>query len=395
MNDYVFGNFIFELRTEKGLSQSELGKILGVSNKAVSKWETGEAKPRADKLTLLAKTLGVTVEELLCGERKKNGKDRGEEISYAIGMFAREYRRAKTEFLVFTVCFFSSPVLMLLVLGIALLSGDAYAVWAIALMVTCAVTHIVAEVGVIVSFILMVKRKRLLYASFPSRREEISACTHTVPPAKKTGKLGLIVLIGVVLMGIAVATILSVLKIADGSVVELAVIGCALAFGIGNVLFTRLWLRRIDRRMHAQAFEIALRDAKFLLEVWLPDGRSALCDVLRLNIAVAYFSLRDDENFRDYLNEITTRRFSFVKSFLKCVDAFAQGDRESFRAEYDVFLSTIETSEKKTAKAVSFYAERARLLFELAEGNAKVKEKLLLLFENPRIRECIEEWKVR
>lgn len=70
MNDYKFGNFIYEQRTAKGLSQAELGKMLGVSNKAVSKWENGSAKPQTAKLYRLAQILEVSVEELLAGERK-------------------------------------------------------------------------------------------------------------------------------------------------------------------------------------------------------------------------------------------------------------------------------------------------------------------------------------
>lgn len=41
MNDYTFGNKILELRTQRNLSQTELAEMLGVTNKAVSKWETG------------------------------------------------------------------------------------------------------------------------------------------------------------------------------------------------------------------------------------------------------------------------------------------------------------------------------------------------------------------
>ena len=69
MNDYKFGNFLYERRTAKGLSQAELGSMLGVSNKAVSKWESGAAKPQTAKLVRLAEILEVTVEELLLGER--------------------------------------------------------------------------------------------------------------------------------------------------------------------------------------------------------------------------------------------------------------------------------------------------------------------------------------
>ncbi len=74
MNDFQFGNYLYEKRTEKGLSQAELGAMLGVSNKAVSKWESGAAKPQTAKLLRLAELLGVSVEELLSGGRTEAAK---------------------------------------------------------------------------------------------------------------------------------------------------------------------------------------------------------------------------------------------------------------------------------------------------------------------------------
>ena len=50
----MLGETIYRLRKEKGLSQDELGKLVGVSNKAVSKWETYEANPDITLLPLLA-----------------------------------------------------------------------------------------------------------------------------------------------------------------------------------------------------------------------------------------------------------------------------------------------------------------------------------------------------
>lgn len=49
MNDYAFGNKILELRTQLNLSQTELAEMLGVTNKAVSKWETGKSKPTTNE----------------------------------------------------------------------------------------------------------------------------------------------------------------------------------------------------------------------------------------------------------------------------------------------------------------------------------------------------------
>ena len=64
MNKYNFGNYLCELREKKGYSQSELGLKLGVTNKAVSKWENGQAYPSVELLLPLANELGVSIEEI-------------------------------------------------------------------------------------------------------------------------------------------------------------------------------------------------------------------------------------------------------------------------------------------------------------------------------------------
>lgn len=60
-----FGAFISELRKEKGITQKELASQLFISDKAISKWETGHSVPDITLLVPLAELLGVTVTELL------------------------------------------------------------------------------------------------------------------------------------------------------------------------------------------------------------------------------------------------------------------------------------------------------------------------------------------
>ena len=68
MNTYVTGAAIKQLREKCGMTQTVLAERIGVSNKAVSKWETGKGLPDVSLLQPLAKELGVSVIELMNGE---------------------------------------------------------------------------------------------------------------------------------------------------------------------------------------------------------------------------------------------------------------------------------------------------------------------------------------
>lgn len=56
-----------ELRIAAGLTQNQLAAAMGVNRTAISKWETGKALPRTDKLKSLAKALNCSIDELLKG----------------------------------------------------------------------------------------------------------------------------------------------------------------------------------------------------------------------------------------------------------------------------------------------------------------------------------------
>lgn len=77
MRDYSFGNFLRELRKRRGLSQYQLGMLVGVSNRAVSKWENGCAKPQSRILYELSDVLGVTVDELLACKYHSTENEKG------------------------------------------------------------------------------------------------------------------------------------------------------------------------------------------------------------------------------------------------------------------------------------------------------------------------------
>ena len=63
------GNFISELRKEKKLTQKELAEKINVTDKAVSRWETGKGYPDVTSLVSLSDYFGVSANELLAGKR--------------------------------------------------------------------------------------------------------------------------------------------------------------------------------------------------------------------------------------------------------------------------------------------------------------------------------------
>lgn len=63
------GKFIAELRKEQGLTQEQFGEKIGVTNKTVSRWETGNYLPPADALMIMSELFGVSINELLSGKR--------------------------------------------------------------------------------------------------------------------------------------------------------------------------------------------------------------------------------------------------------------------------------------------------------------------------------------
>lgn len=63
------GKFIAEMRKEQGLSQTQLGEKIGVTNKTVSRWETGMYLPPVEMLLALSELFDISINEILCGKR--------------------------------------------------------------------------------------------------------------------------------------------------------------------------------------------------------------------------------------------------------------------------------------------------------------------------------------
>ncbi len=77
MDHYVTGSTIRRLREKKGYTQKQLAEKLAVSDKAVSKWESGRGLPDISLIEPLAKQLGVSLTELFSGECVQNTNRHG------------------------------------------------------------------------------------------------------------------------------------------------------------------------------------------------------------------------------------------------------------------------------------------------------------------------------
>ena len=73
MKKQTLGMMISSLRKEKGMTQLELAEKMGVTDKAVSKWERGEALPDLNSLKKLAVTLGFSIDKAMGIEIEDEG----------------------------------------------------------------------------------------------------------------------------------------------------------------------------------------------------------------------------------------------------------------------------------------------------------------------------------
>ena len=70
MTQQSFGSMIQTLRKQRGMTQLDLARAMGVTDKAVAKWERDLSMPDVGSLPKLAETLGITVDELLQAKRR-------------------------------------------------------------------------------------------------------------------------------------------------------------------------------------------------------------------------------------------------------------------------------------------------------------------------------------
>ena len=81
MDMQKIGAFLSKLRKDQGMTQEQLGEKLGVTNKTISRWETGTYLPPVEMLQSLSEMYGITINEILSGQRleEKEYREKAEE----------------------------------------------------------------------------------------------------------------------------------------------------------------------------------------------------------------------------------------------------------------------------------------------------------------------------
>lgn len=82
MDQIKIGKFIAECRKNKNMTQAQLAEKVGVTDRAVSKWENGRSMPDSSIMLELCGELGITVNDLLCGEKiiMENNQQKNEQL---------------------------------------------------------------------------------------------------------------------------------------------------------------------------------------------------------------------------------------------------------------------------------------------------------------------------
>lgn len=77
MNLDKIGKFILSLRKERNLSQNKLAEMIPITRQAISRWEQGKSLPDSSTMMRLSDIFGVTIDELLSGERIEKNREKG------------------------------------------------------------------------------------------------------------------------------------------------------------------------------------------------------------------------------------------------------------------------------------------------------------------------------
>ncbi len=125
MDTVKIGKFLKELRKEKGYTQETLGEKVGVTNKTVSRWETGTYMPPVECLVLLSDIYDVSINEIVAGQRlsKTEFNEAAEEnLSDALQLSENAYKQREKRLTI--IMAISTIIAMVLIWLVPFNKGD-------------------------------------------------------------------------------------------------------------------------------------------------------------------------------------------------------------------------------------------------------------------------------
>lgn len=123
LNQEKIGRFIAEIRKEKNMTQKELAEKLGISDKAVSKWENGRSMPDNSLLMELCELLDINVNELLSGEKLSDNSYHGKAEENMVKLIEQSENEKKKNKNVFISLLFGGIALIGLLFGVMWISA--------------------------------------------------------------------------------------------------------------------------------------------------------------------------------------------------------------------------------------------------------------------------------
>ena len=127
MNNEKIGKFIAECRKEKCFTQFQLAEMLNITDRAVSKWETGRSIPDVSIMLELCKVLNINVNELLNGERL-NMNEYNEKAEKLLIEMARKEEKNNKKMMMYEIVIgsISTVSFVMLIMAAALINMEIY-----------------------------------------------------------------------------------------------------------------------------------------------------------------------------------------------------------------------------------------------------------------------------
>ena len=144
MDQNKTGAFLKELRRERGWTQEAFAAQLGISEKTVSKWETGRGLPDVSLMLPVCELYGITVNELLAGERLPSGEQYRERAEERLLLTCDRTRPETKVIICNAACWVSVVVLLTLILLAAFCDLPA---WARIVVIVCAFLGLAAVIA--------------------------------------------------------------------------------------------------------------------------------------------------------------------------------------------------------------------------------------------------------